>query len=139
MKKFKLHSFRPGEAGVRKVLGDLEADIMEIVWQKDTCSVREIHECLAENRDIAYTTVMTVMSRLADKGILEKDRDGKHFLYKPAITKDEFRLMMFSSVVGGLKADLGKQALAFFVDSLAEGEDTLDELEQLIREKRRQS
>ncbi|HZD58930.1 MAG TPA: BlaI/MecI/CopY family transcriptional regulator [Anaerolineae bacterium] len=138
MKRFKLGSFRPTESGIRKALGDLEADIMELMWQKDIASVREIHEALEIDRDIAYTTVMTVMSRLADKGILQKERDGKHYLYAPAVTREEFSRTVFSSVVGGIKADLGKQALSFFVENLMEDEDTLSELERLIQEKRKQ-
>ncbi|MBE0447716.1 MAG: BlaI/MecI/CopY family transcriptional regulator [Actinobacteria bacterium] len=137
MKRFKLSSFRPAESGIRKALGDLEADIMELMWQRDIASVREIHKALKMDRDIAYTTVMTVMSRLSNKGILQKERDGKHYLYKPAVSKEEFSQTMFSSMVGGFKADLGSQALSFFVESLTEDEETLGELERLIQEKRK--
>ncbi len=139
MKRFKVINFRPSELGIRKVLGDLEADIMELVWQKGIASVREIHEILEGNRAIAYTTVMTVMSRLSDKGILEKELDGKHYLYKPAVSKEELSQTMFTSVINGLKSDLGSQALAFFVNSLSEDDSTLDELERLIQEKRKRS
>lgn len=138
MKRFKLSSFRPAESGIRKALGDLEADIMELVWQKDITSVREIHEDLEASREIAYTTVMTVMGRLSDKGILQKERDGKQYLYKPAVTREEFSQTMFDSVVSGFRADLGRQALSFFVESLTEDEDTLSELERLIQAKREQ-
>lgn len=139
MKKFKVGSFRPSESGSRKVLGDLEADIMDLIWEHETVSVREIHAILERDREIAYTTVMTVMSRLSDKGILQKERDGKHYLYRPAITKDEFSRTMLASMLSGIKDDFGRQALAFFVDSLTEDDETLDELERLIQEKRKQS
>lgn len=136
--KFKLGSFRPDESGLKKALGDLEADIMERVWRMSEAKVRDIHEAIAKDRDIAYTTVMTVMSRLSDKGILNKERDGKHFIYTPAITKEEFNRALASSFLTGIKDDLGANALAFFVDSLAESEETLLELEKLIQEKRNQ-
>ncbi|MHB8840525.1 MAG: BlaI/MecI/CopY family transcriptional regulator [Candidatus Aquicultor sp.] len=139
MKKFKVGSFRPSESGSRKVLGDLEADIMDLIWEREIVSVREIHALLGCNREIAYTTVMTVMSRLSDKGILQKERDGKHYLYSAAITKDEFSQTMLASMIGGMKDDFGRQALAFFVDSLTEDDETLNELERLIQEKRKQS
>ncbi|HEY3375394.1 MAG TPA: BlaI/MecI/CopY family transcriptional regulator [Candidatus Aquicultor sp.] len=135
---FRVGNLRLGESGVRKALGDLEADIMELVWQRDIASVREIHGLLEQNRDIAYTTVMTVMSRLADKGILKKERDGKQYLYAAAISKAEFSQTMFDLVMKGFHIDLGARALAFFVDSLTEDESTLDELERLIQEKRKQ-
>lgn len=136
MKRFKVSNLRPGESGIRKVLGDLEADIMELVWQKDISSVREVYELLNNERDIAYTTVMTVMSRLSDKGILKKNRDGKSYLYSAAVSKDELSQTVVSSVISGFKADLGKRALSFFVESLTEDENALDELERLIQEKR---
>lgn len=136
MKRFKVSSLRPAESGIRKVLGDLEADIMEIVWQKDISSVREVYELLNNERDIAYTTVMTVMGRLSDKGILKKNRGGKSYLYSAAVSRDELSRTMVFSVINGFKDDLGKQALSFFVESLTEDENALDELERLIQEKR---
>lgn len=139
MTNFKVGNLRPSESGVRKALGDLEADIMELVWQKDLCSVREIFELLEADREIAYTTVMTVMSRLSDKGILKKEREGKQYLYAPAVSKDEFSQTMFSSVLKGFKADLGSKALSFFVDSFSEDDATLEELERLIQERRKNS
>lgn len=139
MKNFKVGNFRPSESGVRKALGDLEADIMELCWQRDISSVREIHEMLEQGREIAYTTVMTVMGRLADKGILRKEREGKQYLYAPAVSKEEFSQTMFMSLMKGFKADFGAQALAFFVENLTEDNETLDELERLIQEKRKQS
>ncbi|MDI6716946.1 MAG: BlaI/MecI/CopY family transcriptional regulator [Actinomycetota bacterium] len=139
MKKFKLSSFRPSESGIRKVLGDLEADIMEQVWQRDVTSVREVYEALKQARDIAYTTVMTVMVRLSEKGILKKEREGKHYLYRPTVSREELSKTMLSSIINGFKADFGSQALAFFIEELSEDEQTLDELEALIREKRKQA
>jgi len=138
MKRFKLGNLRPTESGVRKMLGDLEADIMELVWTQDLVSVREVHEILERDRGIAYTTVMTVMSRLADKNILQKERNGKQYLCRPALSKEEFNETMFVSVFNGFRDDLGKQALSFFVENLTEDEATLDELERLIRQKKRQ-
>ncbi|MDI6816204.1 MAG: BlaI/MecI/CopY family transcriptional regulator [Actinomycetota bacterium] len=138
MKRFKLGSFRPSESGVRKMLGDLEADIMELVWEKDQASVREIHGLLERDREIAYTTVMTVMSRLAEKNILFQERNGKQYLYKALLSKEEFNEIMFVSVFTGFQEDLGKQALSYFVENISEDTATLDELERLIQHKRRQ-
>ncbi|MBS3909752.1 MAG: BlaI/MecI/CopY family transcriptional regulator [Actinobacteria bacterium] len=136
MKRFKLGSFRPAESGVRKMLGDLEADIMELVWEKDPASVREIHGILERDREIAYTTVMTVMSRLAEKNILFQERNGKQYLYRALLSKEEFNQTMFASVFNGFHEDLGKQALSFFVENITEDTATLDELERLIKQKR---
>ncbi len=135
MKKIRFGSFRPGESGARKGLGDLESDIMELIWLRDLSTVREVHGFLEQKRPIAYTTVMTVMGRLADKGILLRERDGKQYLYRPAISKDEFNESMFNSLLSDL-GDNKVALLSYFVENVTTDKETLDELERLIKEKR---
>ena len=71
-----------------KVLGELESEIMEIIWrQKDTVSVKDITEVLGKKRQIAYTTVMTIMTRLANKGVLVRHLNGTpDFCIQPVLT-----------------------------------------------------
>lgn len=86
-------SFRFNQKGLRKFLGDLECEIMELVWKKanPTVTVREIYDTLRQQRQIAYTTVMTTMMRLAEKGILRiVDRAGLANCYSPAESRQEF-------------------------------------------------
>ena len=68
--------FSPAKDGLVKVLGPLETDIMQIVWQDERSTVKKVHRKLSQQRDIAYTTVMTTMSRLAEKGVLNRHREG---------------------------------------------------------------
>lgn len=69
---------RPEKQGLKTSLFDLEADIMEIVWSKywEIFSVGDVHSILDQCRDIAYTTVMTTVSRLYDKGLLDRKKMG---------------------------------------------------------------
>jgi predicted transcriptional regulator len=70
--------FRPDRQGIRKVLGDLEAEIMELVWARPVgqgTTVREIFEMLYERRRLAYTTVMNTVARLARKHLLRVAKD----------------------------------------------------------------
>ncbi len=86
-------SFRFNQTGLRKFLGDLECEIMELVWKKaaPTVTVREIYDVLKRERQIAYTTVMTTMVRLAEKGILViVDKVGLANCYKPAENREQF-------------------------------------------------
>ena len=132
--KFKLTHLRPQEKGIRRALGDLEAEIMELMWSCGCASVRDIHAKL-DSRGLAYTTVMTVMSRLSEKGLLDKEKNGKQYLYRPNLTRAEFEESVACSVLSGLAGSLGRSALASFVDSL-DDEESLRELEELIKEKR---
>ncbi|MGH2360405.1 MAG: BlaI/MecI/CopY family transcriptional regulator, partial [bacterium] len=73
-------SFKPDRSGIRKVLGDLEADIMELIWSAASSgsgtTVRAVFETLSRRRRIAYTTVMTTMARLARKRLLRVKKQG---------------------------------------------------------------
>jgi predicted transcriptional regulator len=101
-------SFRFNQTGLRKFLGDLECEIMELVWRKanPTVTVRDIYESLRQQRPIAYTTVMTTMVRLAEKGLLNIiDKIGLANCYAPAAGREAFIRMTVEKV---LKIFLGE-------------------------------
>ena len=85
--------FRPDRPGIRKVLGDLEAEIMELVWERPITqgtTVREIFEVLYERRHMAYTTVMNTMTRMAKKRFLRVEKQDTAYIYYPVLTQQEF-------------------------------------------------
>ncbi len=72
------------------VPGELEAAVMGILWSRpEWLSVRDVHEVLSADRDLAYTTVMTVLDRLAKKGLAIRELDGRAWLYHPARTRTQ--------------------------------------------------
>lgn len=82
---------KPPDEVVDHLLGELEAPIMRLMWARGSASVREILDALNHGeRRLAYTTVMTVMSRLAEKGLLSRQRFGKMHMYRPTATQDGF-------------------------------------------------
>src|SRR5215210_6439890 len=110
-------TFDPRKKGLRKILGDLETDVMESMWARGKATVHDVHEGLAAaNRELAYTTVMTVMSRLADKGLLKKRKDGAAYVYMPAASKEEFTRRTVSMLVSELLDDFTAPAMSQFVD-----------------------
>src|SRR6266567_5528928 len=85
--------FRPDRPGIRKVLGDLEAEIMELIWARPAgqgTTVREVFEVLYERRRVAYTTAMNTMTRLAKKRLLRVEKRDQAYIYYPNLTKPEF-------------------------------------------------
>ncbi len=124
--------FSPMQDGLVKVLGPLETEIMELLWQEQQGTVKKIHRVLQERRDIAYTTVMTTMSRLAEKGILQRTRDGLAYIYRPAITETEFIQMFVQQVLDGLLDDFTDITLNYVLDYLARNDPT--QLKLLSRE-----
>ena len=86
-------SFRYNQIGLRKFLGDLECEIMELVWKlaQPTVTVRDVFNALRKEREIAYTTVMTTMVRLSEKGLLKiVDKIGQANCYMPEYDREEF-------------------------------------------------
>ena len=131
-------TFDPHKKGVRKILGDLEADIMQIVWSKPQTTVRQVFGILKANRKIAYTTVMTVMSRLADKGLLQKTKAGNAFVYRATASEEDFTKSTVKKVISELLADFTAPAISQFVDSIEDSQpEKMEELAKLIEEKRK--
>ena len=83
-------------------IGSLEADILAIVWEHDRTTVRDVYETLRERRQIAYTTVMTVMNNLVKKNLLTQDKSNIAYAYAPAIPGREVAHIVLDSVVDRL-------------------------------------
>lgn len=72
-------------------LGELELAIMEHIWAHGgEVDVPHIHSCLRRDRDLAYTTVMTVMTRLHEKGLLERSEEKRPYRYRPALSREDY-------------------------------------------------
>lgn len=102
-----------------KVLGELESEIMEIIWcRKDAASVKEVTEVLGKRRPIAYTTVMTIMARLVNKGVLIRRLSGPSYLYKPRATKKQFIARAVHGIFSSAVATLGEEVLTHFIKEI---------------------
>lgn len=75
---------------MRGRLGELEAAVMDVLWTGDApCRVRDVRRHLAPTRPLAYTTVMTVLDNLHRKGWVQRELDGRAYLYRPAASREE--------------------------------------------------
>jgi predicted transcriptional regulator len=83
------------------MLTPLELDIMKAVWRHPPITVREVHEAIQPSRSLAYTTVMTIMDRLHQKGILTRELKARTHHYEPAITYEDAREEALASLVNG--------------------------------------
>jgi predicted transcriptional regulator len=101
-------------------LHSLESEVMEEVWLQGRTNVRRVMEALNEPRkkERAYTTYMTIMVRLASKGLLHRERDGKADSYWPRLTRDEFQRARAAQEVGALVDEFGEVALAHFAKEI---------------------
>lgn len=102
-----------------KVLGELESDIMEIVWNsRNPISVRDVTGDLQKRRKIAYTTVMTIMGRLVEKGLLKRKEAGRAYIYQPVYSKDRFLTRVIHQIIKNFVANFGDAAVAHFAEEV---------------------
>jgi predicted transcriptional regulator len=106
---------------VPPALHELESEVMEQLWSSGEASVRAVMEALNGRTkvDRAYTTYMTVMARLRDKGLLARRRDGKTDYYTPAYERDEYMALRAQAEVEELVAQYGDLALSHFAQQMA--------------------
>jgi predicted transcriptional regulator len=126
--------FRPGMQGLDKMLGQLESQVMEIIWEKgcEVC-VRDVYQELAARREIAYTTVMTIMGRLADKKILNKRKTSNTSYFEPVMSRREFTENVVGNVVDSLLEDFADATLAHFISRVQDKDlDTIRKLEKML-------
>jgi predicted transcriptional regulator len=120
-----------GESG--GLLGPLEAEVMEVMWAAGApLSVRAVLDELNGRRrqPLAYTTVMTVMARLAEKDVLHRTKDGRGYLYEPAVGNEA------GIAVRDVIRDFGESALASFVEQARADPKLLKRLERLMRQQK---
>lgn len=93
---------------------------MEIVWDRREATVRDVHRALADKRSIAYTTVMTTMGRLTEKGILRRVEDQPAHHYFPLVSREQYASTTVKSVVDWLVSHFRDPAVAYFLDKVEE-------------------
>ncbi len=94
--------FNPFGRGLEIFLGPTEAKLMELAWEKESLTVKKALYFLDHQKELAYTTVMTILSRLADKQLLKKEKNGRSFIYYPTISKEDFIKTRRKTVMDGL-------------------------------------
>ncbi len=101
----------------KRPMGELEAAVMDVLWDKGGWATPgEVHENLVGERPLAYTTVMTILVRLWDKGLLERQRDGRAYAYHPLKSREEY----VAARMGQLLASAGDRSviLTWFLDTI---------------------
>lgn len=112
---------------------------MAVVWQQREVTVQDVQRALEPTRASAYTTVMTVMGRLAEKGLLRRRKQGRAYVYEPAVEQEAVAGSLLQSLVGRVFGGSSSRAIAQLLeDDEAVDDAELQRLEELIRARRRQ-
>jgi len=97
--------FHPERENLAKFLGQLEAEIMELLWENGPMTVKRTTHYLGNSKKIAYTTVMTVMNRLFEKNVLSRVKEGRSFVYEPTMEENIFLIYAVRTVMTSLIDD----------------------------------
>jgi predicted transcriptional regulator len=138
--RFLLRGFRRPREVACFALGSLERQVLDEIWLRREASVRDVYRAFDER--IAYTTLMTTLDRLFKKNLLDRRKDGRAFLYSPSVSEADLKQCITEDVIEGLLghgADAVEPVLACIVDTVsARDRELLDELDRLIKEKRKE-
>ena len=123
----------------RPALGPLESELLHALWERGSATVRE----LIDEREtaLAYTTVMTTLDRLHEKGVLDRVADGRAFRYRPRQTEEEFNRAALGRDIQELLGSAAEPTapISFLVDTVTEHDRALlDELQRAVERKRRE-
>ncbi|HEX6739312.1 MAG TPA: BlaI/MecI/CopY family transcriptional regulator [Vicinamibacteria bacterium] len=141
MSHFLLRGFRRPRATVEGALGHLEREVLERLWASgdEPQSVRQVQQAFDDA--VAYTTVLTTLDRLYRKGLTERRRQGRAFLYRARLSRDELNQGVASDVIDSLLGGdnaTARPVISTFVDAVGQRDaELLDELERLVRDRKR--
>lgn len=119
------------------IRGDLQQEIMKILWAADSASVEEVRIGLPDGRRGAYTTVQTVLNRLADRGLVRRNRQGKAIRYEAAISETDYVAGSLQRTLEGASDAARLSALTNLVEKLPAGEfEAISDLAEEINRRR---
>lgn len=130
----KIQSFKFNERGLNRFFGPLEAKIMDVLWGGER-SIKEVQHELEKDKATNFNTVMTVMNRLVDKGILTKRLEGRTSIFRPVLSREEFVNTQSKEMTHELMDEFGSVVVSHMIEALDEADDDLvAQLEQKIKE-----
>lgn len=120
------------------VLSDLQMDLMRVLWRSGELSVSEVTEALTD-RDLAHTTVATLLTRLEKRGVVAARRDGRFLAYRACVSEAQVRRNMVSSLIAQVFRGDPKALLAHLVSEREVAPGDLEQVQALLRREGRDS
>ena len=117
---------------MKKRLGKLELQVMKLVWDNGTATVRDVWEKLYPEKGLAYTTVATVMRQLESKGFLKHSEKDRTFIYRPVVGQDEISQGLLGELVDGLFDGSAAKLVTTLIQSKHFTERDLEQIQRVI-------
>lgn len=101
-----------------KSLGELEQQVMDVLWQQKQCHVRDVQTELNKSKKLAYTTVATLLQRLYDKKLVNRKEEKSGYVYSPNVSKEKYTKSIANSFLKNFIDSYGDTAIASFAESI---------------------
>ena len=106
----------------RPVRGELQQEIMRVLWARQSASVEEVRDAIPESRRGGYNSVQTVLNRLVDRGLVKRIRSGRAYVYSAAVSEADYLSTSMNNLLSGASAGARQAALSSLAESLPEAE-----------------
>lgn len=120
-------------------LGDLQLRILQVLWARQEASVNEVATNLKPHRDLAYTTVATMLRKMEVRGLVAHREEGRSYIYRPLVAEDQVGRSMTDHVVERLFQGSLAGAVNHLLQTREVSRAELDQLEKLIRAAKRKA
>jgi predicted transcriptional regulator len=97
----------------RDIPPPLELECLKMLWDLAEANVRQVREALRPRRELAYTTVLTILDRLAHRGAVARRKSGRSFLYAPLLTREALRRLAVDDLIESLFAGSPAELIAY--------------------------
>jgi len=120
-------------------LGELQLQVMEVIWRLGQATVAEVHEALSADRKIAYTTVLTTMRALERRGMVTHETVGKAYRYEPAVSREKYAQVSVGRLVDDLFDGSRQKLLCHLLGTERISRKEMDRIRRMIRDRQRES
>jgi BlaI family penicillinase repressor len=119
-------------------LGSLQAEVMELVWQRGEATVADLVERISQDRPVSYTTILVAMQKLEKKGWLAHRTAGRAYVYRPVHSRQQVRRRLLRDLLHSAFRDDPRLLLASLLEESPMNNEELEELRRLIDDRRKE-
>lgn len=109
-----------------------ELEILQILWNKEQATVREVHEELSKNKDSGYTTTLKLLQIMFEKGLVTRDDSNKTHIYQPAVTRQKTQKQLLDKMINTLFAGSSTQLVLQALGNQKASKDELEEIQKYL-------
>jgi predicted transcriptional regulator len=111
---------------------DSELEILQVLWDKNEATVREVHEALSQTKDCGYTTTLKLMQIMFEKGLVLRDDSSRTHIYRPNVSREKTQKQLVDKMVNSLFSGSHTQLVMQALGSHAPSNKELEEIQQLL-------